>query len=643
MSILHWIEFEEHVGWLWHRLVGEKASYADFPDSAVTLAEVRPMLAVLFRGLGGARSVELAATSEAESSHRLTWRQRLGMDAERMSPATLSATALRLPDRIAYFPDRDLNRDLYIWLTAFFANAAPALADADPLRRDLAALRAAAITTGRVFADFPGLRHRHRRLAAALLAQRPPRDLPPAEAKVEAVLTALLTGTPPQGEAARWHTAILAATAPLPNITAPAAYRPFLPVPLWGEVLNTAPVARAQAKDDEDDASSASGPEDDKKRKARRASMDQADRDDPLILNRFEKILSLAEMVNVNRGQDDDDEDNARKAADDLDEITVSPNSKKAATRIRLDLDLPPDVQAGGSLYGIHTYPEWDYRKGLLLPDHCRVETSVASEEGEDWEPDDAARRLIQRVRRQFEALRPRHMTFRRQADGDDLDLEALVRAQADLTATGEISNRLYIKSRSVARDLSVAVLMDVSLSTDAWVDNRRVLDVEKEALSVFLSGLAACGDENAVFTFTSRRRDWVRVQTVKDFDEPFGPRVLRRIAALRPGYYTRIGAAVRHATTLLEKRPHRHRLLLLLTDGKPNDVDHYEGRFGIEDSRRAILEARRKGLTVFGVTIDRKAQDYFPALFGRGHYAIVGDLSRLSRALPRLYQSLSG
>lgn len=643
MSILHWIEFEEHVGWLWHRLVGEKASYADFPDAAVTLAEVRPMLAVLFRGLGGGQAVELVATSEADSDHRLTWRQRLGMDAERMKPATLSETALRLPDRIAFFPETGLNRDLYIWLAAFFACAAPAEADADPLRRDLKALHAAAVTTGRVLADFPGLRPRFRALASALLAQRPARDLTPMEARVEAVVRALLTGEPPpDAEAAAWHSAVLRPAASFGDLKAPAAYKPFLPVPLWGEVVDAAPVARAR-EDDDEEAESASGPDDEKKRKAKRKTMDQADRDDPLILNRFEKILSLAEMINVNRGQDDDDEDNAKKAADDLDEITVSPNTKKAATRIRLDLDLPPDVQTGGALTGVHTYPEWDYRKGLMLPDHCRVETSVASEEGEDWAPDDDARRLIQRVRRQFEALRPRHMTFRRQADGDDLDLEALVRAQADLTATGEISDRLYTKTRAVARDLSVAVLMDVSLSTDAWVDNRRVLDVEKEALSVFLSGLAACGDENAVFTFTSRRRDWVRVQTVKDFDETFGPRVLRRIAALRPGYYTRIGAAVRHATAQLDKRPHRHRLLLLLTDGKPNDVDHYEGRFGIEDSRRAILEARRKGLTVFGVTIDRKAQDYFPALFGRGHYAIVGDLARLSRALPRIYQSLSG
>jgi nitric oxide reductase NorD protein len=222
------------------------------------------------------------------------------------------------------------------------------------------------------------------------------------------------------------------------------------------------------------------------------------------------------------------------------------------------------------------------------------------------------------------------------------LDLEALVRARVDQCANGMLSDRVYLKTRATARDLSVAVLMDVSLSTDAWIDNRRVLDVEKEALSVLLSGLNACGDENAVFTFTSRRRDWVRVQTVKDFDEPFGPRVLRRVAALKPGYYTRMGAAIRHLAKRLGERPHSKRLLLVLTDGKPNDIDHYEGRFGVEDSRQAIREARRQGLSVFGVTVDTEARDYFPTLFGRGHYAIIGDLSRLSRALPRLYQGIA-
>jgi nitric oxide reductase NorD protein len=626
MGLLHLLELEEQVGMIWHRMVGDRASYADHPDAAVTLAEVRPMLGVFFHALGGPRHVEVAAQSGAESTHRLSWRQRLGMATERLVPAALSETTLKLPDRIALYPDAALNRDLYLWLAAFLAVAEAPDPDDAPLRADLRAIAMAQLATRRTLEAYPGLAARYRALADGLLAQRPTHRRPPVEMAVEAAVRTVLAGEDPALDLPR---------------SAPHGYRPFLPVPLWGRI--EAATTGVRPPDENADPASSQGKEDERKRKASRKSFDQSERDDPLILNRFEKILSLAEMVNVNRSVEDEDEEDARKAADDLDEIAITQHKRKAATRLRLDLDLPPEANVGGALGGGATYPEWDYRRQILMPNHCRVITEVASEEGADWEPDNAARRLIHRVRRQFEALRPRQVTFRRQADGDDLDLEALVRARCDKVATGETSDLVYQKTRAIARDLSVAVLADVSLSTDAWINDRRVLDVEKEALSVFLSGLAACGDENAVFTFTSRRRDWVRVQTVKGFDETFGPRVLRRIAALRPGYYTRIGAAVRHTAAQLEKRPHKHRLLLLLTDGKPNDIDHYEGRFGIEDTRRAILEARRKGITVFGVTIDRTAQDYFPALFGRGGFAIVGDLSRLSRALPRIYQSLSG
>ncbi|MGC2777839.1 MAG: VWA domain-containing protein, partial [Bradyrhizobium sp.] len=117
---------------------------------------------------------------------------------------------------------------------------------------------------------------------------------------------------------------------------------------------------------------------------------------------------------------------------------------------------------------------------------------------------------------------------------------------------------------------------------------------------------------------------------------------VERRIGALRPGYYTRIGTAVRHAAGELAERPERKRLLLVLTDGKPNDIDHYEGRFAVEDTRKAVLEARRAGVAVFGVTIDAAAQSYFPTLFGRGGYAIVGNIRRLPAALPALYRKLA-
>ncbi len=157
----------------------------------------------------------------------------------------------------------------------------------------------------------------------------------------------------------------------------------------------------------------------------------------------------------------------------------------------------------------------------------------------------------------------------------------------------------------------------------------------------VLAHGMAACGDSHSILTFTSRRRSWVRIETVKDFDEPMSQTVARRISALKPGYYTRIGAGIRHATAKLAERPNRQRLLLVLTDGKPNDIDHYEGRFGVEDTRRAVMEARRAGVTVFGVTVDREAQSYFPYLFGRGGYAIVGQVAKLPSALPAIYRQL--
>jgi nitric oxide reductase NorD protein len=233
-------------------------------------------------------------------------------------------------------------------------------------------------------------------------------------------------------------------------------------------------------------------------------------------------------------------------------------------------------------------------------------------------------------------------MVLPAQADGEELDLAALVRARADLRAGNAASDRVYASTRNAARDLAVTVLVDVSLSTESMVEDRRVIAVAKEALVALSLGLRACGDDLAILTFTSRRRHWVSVRTVKDFEEPMGATVLRRIRALRPGHYTRMGAAIRHAASRLEARPNRTRLLLLLTDGKPNDIDHYEGRHGMEDTRMAIREARRQGLAVFGVTIDAHAREYFPYIFGRGAYAIFPHVARLTTALPAIYRQIT-
>jgi nitric oxide reductase NorD protein len=346
--------------------------------------------------------------------------------------------------------------------------------------------------------------------------------------------------------------------------------------------------------------------------------------------------------VNVDRPSDDSEDEDARKAADDLDELAIGRRSGKPATRLKFDLDLPPQALDATRLDSGRLYPEWDCRAGVYLPDHCRVLTGQAPEIGESWTPDANILRHVRHVRRRFEALRPQHDVMHGQADGFDLDLDALVRARCDLRAGSGSLDRVHVAMRPQRHDLVATLLVDVSLSTDAWVDGQRVLDVEKEALLVLAHGLSACGDHHSILTFTSRRRSWVRIEAVKSFEEPMGAAVERRIGALKPGYYTRIGAAVRHAATQLAGQPQRKKLLLVLTDGKPNDVDHYEGRFAVEDTRKAVREARRLGVAVFGVTVDASAQSYFPALFGRGGYAIVGNIRRLPAALPSIYRQLA-
>jgi nitric oxide reductase NorD protein len=168
-------------------------------------------------------------------------------------------------------------------------------------------------------------------------------------------------------------------------------------------------------------------------------------------------------------------------------------------------------------------------------------------------------------------------------------------------------------------------MLIDASASTDGWISGSlRVIDVEKESLIVLLEALDALGDRHAALGFAADGPGRVRVMTLKDFAEPIGDVVRRRIAALEPDGYTRVGAAVRHVSALLARQPARHRLLLLLSDGKPNDVDQYQGRYGIEDTRQAVAEARLQGLVPFCLTVDHEAPAYMPSIFGPRGYALL-------------------
>ena len=168
------------------------------------------------------------------------------------------------------------------------------------------------------------------------------------------------------------------------------------------------------------------------------------------------------------------------------------------------------------------------------------------------------------------------------------------------------------------------------------------MIDVIRDSLFLFSEALSATGDRFAMYGFSSLRRGNVRFNRLKRFDERYDGLARGRIAAIKPGYYTRMGAAIRQATELLKTQKQSQRLLLLLTDGKPNDLDRYEGRYGIEDTRMALHQARQQGLRPFCVTIDTEANEYLPHLFGAGGYAVIRKPEELPKELPLLYAQMT-
>ncbi|HEY9198802.1 MAG TPA: VWA domain-containing protein, partial [Gammaproteobacteria bacterium] len=404
--------------------------------------------------------------------------------------------------------------------------------------------------------------------------------------------------------------------------------------------------ARDTAPRDDADGATADGNtvcnEDDRRRRARRVEAPKRDRG--LLAVRMEALFGWAEHVNVDRGhEDNEDMEQAKREADDMDELSVARERRRSASRIRFDLDLPSAAHDDLPLGPGIALPEWDHRRQTLLQDHCRLQPLLAA----DAPPLELPARLkhtANRLRNQFQTLAPTRVWRNAQNDGSELDLDACLRFAAERRAGVRSTDPgLYRDLRVGDRDLACLLLADLSLSTDAWISNeQRIIDVIRDSLFLFAESLAATGDRFGLYGFSSRYREHVRFHHIKGFEQRYDGRVRGRIAAVRPGFYTRMGAAIRHASTLLAAQPANRRLLLILTDGKPNDLDHYEGRYGIEDTRHAISEARRAGLQPFCVTIDQRAGDYLPHLFGSQGYIVIRKPAELPRRLPLLYMQLT-
>lgn len=601
------MEPEETVGNLWHDWASRRPEGG---DGAVALDMVRASVAALYRALGGGGATEIVAAPAT----------RREVNAEPLHVADFSGDRLRLPPVINAFPSASLNRAAYLWLAALAAQVEMPTAPADRFAADLAEIAALAHATARALARCPGLSPAQTTMARHVLSARPRAPLGRHEAAAEAAVRALLGGP---------------AAGAVPGGPAPRGYRSFAPVPILLRLV--APGGGRGAAEETDDRPVPSLPTTTRKT-GKREDRDQASRKDSFIIHRFEAIMSWAESLNLNRTTDDEDAENAQKAADDQDHITLSDHVRRAASRLRLHLDLAPQDAEHERLAGRFTYPEWNHRTGALMPDHvCVLEAEGVA--GAGFIPD---ARLVARVRRQFAPLHPRRVLLSRQIDGTDLDLDAAVASRVAVRAGATGSDRIWQASRATARDLSVAILLDCSRSTEAVIGDRAVIDTARHALAALAAGIDTAGDRLGLWGFASLRRDRVFLTRAKGFDEPMSPAVMARIGGFRPRHYTRLGAAIRHASAMLAAEGAARRLLLVLTDGKPNDLDHYEGMHGIEDSRRAVREARGTGQAVHGVVIDADGQDWFARIFGRGGFTLLPDPARLPRALPEIYQTLT-
>jgi nitric oxide reductase NorD protein len=622
---------EEIVGKYWHLFVS-RAAERRYPEAAVRLKAVERTAGVFFRALGGDPGLRVAAATVDQHGARRSLLARIAGVGDKVAHAHMDPATLRLPPEIDFFPEASLNRDLYLWLAALAAAhdglydaPLPNGCEAQEFERNQAATLAA-------LKNWPGLAKRYIRLVEAYLPLRPDtRRMPPAERAREEAIRAALRAP--------------GSVDSLPTVPDGSPQAQAVRLWLTGSLADPDAALRASDADiDHEQTANAAPPSEESERRAYRAKREEMpkEKNGMAIMFRAESLLAVAEFLKVSRPTDDDPDENAADAARDLDHLSLAQDRDPVASKVRFDLDLPSAAEDDVVLGSGIPLPEWDYRKGLLLDDHVRL-TEMASRNAEPAPLPPHLRRTAKRLHQQFAALQPGRRWLKQRAEGTEVDVDAVVRAQTDRHIGRHPSEQLYLSLEKRERDLSCMVLADLSLSTDTWVSSEaRVIDVIRDALLLFGEALRTTGDRFSICGFSSLKRSNVRFHRMKNFDDRFDDTVRGRISAIKPGYYTRLGAAVRHASKLLAKEASARRILLILSDGKPNDLDLYEGRYGIEDSRVAISEARRQGLVPFCVTIDREGAGYLPHLFGPAGYAVIRKPEELPARLPLFYAQLT-
>ncbi|MGB7921627.1 MAG: VWA domain-containing protein [Pyrinomonadaceae bacterium] len=302
-----------------------------------------------------------------------------------------------------------------------------------------------------------------------------------------------------------------------------------------------------------------------------------------------------------------------------------------------------------------YNYDEWDRE----LTDHrmgwCRVIEKRVRRGDRSFVETTRERHkgVISSIRHQFQLMKPENLLrVTNELDGEDYDLNAVIDYVIDRRADGQQSERIYTKRLRRQRDVAVSFLLDQSSSTARTIGRhplqpythpgRRIIEIEKEGLVLMSEALEAVGDVYSINGFTSEGRRNVKYYVIKDFDERYSEEVERRIGGITYQNNTRLGAAIRHTATRLARQEARTRLLIILSDGRPYDHDYGDARYAREDTREALKQAKRQGITPFCITIDRESESELRDLYGDIGYTIIDDVLSLPERMPGIYRRLT-
>jgi nitric oxide reductase NorD protein len=291
-------------------------------------------------------------------------------------------------------------------------------------------------------------------------------------------------------------------------------------------------------------------------------------------------------------------------------------------------------------------YPEWDYLAKHYRPDwvslYENLHPSGPAEKIDGLLKKHAA--LAKRLKQLLELLKPQnYVRVRYQEEGSELDLDVAIRSLIDYKSGVTPDPRINMSHKHDGRNIAVTLLLDLSASLDDIPEgcSQTILELSQEAVALLSMAIDELGDPFAIAGFSSNTRHQVRYQHIKGFNEKWDDEVKSRLAAIKAGYSTRMGAAIRHAGHYLGHQQSDKKLLLILTDGEPSDIDTDDHRSLIEDTAMAVKELDQAGIYTYCINLDPYADDYVQDIFGN-QYSVIDNIERLPEKLPQLFMALT-